>query len=92
MRYAKAPGNPNKAKNNHGAKKLSLMFSDTDSTVAAVACSADKLDGSRLTSEGIRARACSRSPRSRWPRTNAASRCSSRTEKVVFRRTPLTKM
>ena len=71
---------------------LSLMFSETDSTVAAVACSALKPDGSRLTNDAIRARTCSNSPRSRCPRTNAASRCSSRTEKVDFRRTAPTRI
>ena len=48
------------------------------------ACSAVRLDGARLTSDDILARTCSMSPRSRCPRTNAASLCSIRSEKVDF--------
>ena len=70
---------------------LSAMFSDTDSTVAAVACSAVSCVGSRLTSDDICARTPAMSPAVNSSRTRAAVWWSILTEKVVLSRNPPTR-
>ncbi len=83
-RYATAPGSPKIANASNGPAMLSVMFSATDSMAAAAACLSVNPDGSRLTSADIRRRTSPMSPIASIFPMSAATRCSIRTEKVVF--------
>ena len=86
-RYATAPGTPKRANANHGATKLSVLFSATDSIAEAATRGTPKEFGSLLTRLLRLARACPRlsSSNALWVVSAATER--PRTVNVVRNRT-----